>query len=109
MMLKNMNTWSKNLLYIMVIFAVPKLVIRHNFAELLFYLAIALVAVIMSVAPNWGGAVISAVLFGVLTEVFDWVSYANWYWPSFLTYLAIGGVLATVLAWRQRRETNFTN
>jgi len=47
-MLKNMNTWSKNLLYIMVIFAVPKLVIRHNFAELLFYLAIALVAVIMS-------------------------------------------------------------
>ena len=75
-MLKNMNTWSKNLLYIMVIFAVPKLAIRHNFAELLFYLAIALVAVIMSLAPNWGGAVISAVLFGVLTEVFDWVSYA---------------------------------
>ncbi|WP_172397612.1 hypothetical protein [Weissella cibaria] len=51
----------------------------------------------------------SAVLFGVLAEVFDWVSYANWYWPSFLTYLVIGGVLATVLAWRQRRETHFTN
>ncbi|MYV35181.1 hypothetical protein [Weissella cibaria] len=106
MMLKNMNTWSKNLLYLMMIFSVVDLVIRRNFAELLFYLAIALVAVIMSLAPNWGGAVISTVLFGILTEVFDWVTYANWYWPSFLTYLAIGGVLATGLAWRQRREIN---
>ncbi|MGY4842165.1 hypothetical protein [Weissella cibaria] len=79
MMLKNMNTWSKNLLYLMMIFSVVDLVIRRNFAELLFYLAIALVAVIMSLAPNWGGAVISTVLFGVLTEVFDWVTYANWY------------------------------
>ena len=105
-MLKNMNTWSKNLLYLMMIFSVVDLVIRRIFAELLFYLAIALVAVIMSLAPNWGGAVISTVLFGVLTEVFDWVTYANWYWPSFLTYLAIGGVLATGLAWRQRREIN---
>ena len=101
-----MNTWSKNLLYLMMIFSVVDLVIRRNFAELLFYLAIALVAVIMSLAPNWGGTVISTVLFGVLTEVFDWVTYANWYWPSFLTYLAIGGVLATGLAWRQRREIN---
>ncbi|WP_134644159.1 hypothetical protein [Weissella cibaria] len=106
MMLKNMNTWSKNLLYLMIIFSVVDLVVRRNFAELLFYLAIALVAVIMSLAPNWGGAVISIVLFGVLTEVFDWVTYANWCWPSFVTYLAIGGVLATGLAWRQRREIN---
>lgn len=104
-----MNPWSKNLLYLMVISAVPTLVIHHNFAELLFYLAIALLAVITALAPKWVGAVISTVLFGVLTEVFDWVTYANWYWPSFLTYLAIGGVLATGLAWRQRQETHFTN
>jgi hypothetical protein len=101
---EKLDPWSKNLLLLLVVFAIVDLVMRRNSAGVLLYLGFLGIIMAVYFLPKWPAIIVGGATFGMLAEVFDMLTMAGgWYWPSVLVYSLIGGVFSTFLWWRRSR------